>query len=116
MARKGWRNESGRHALAARGVRSRRQEHSTKSVATAGKNPLVEQPKPEEALEMACAELETAAITEAGEEDAAKLLSDDEWLATHIEKVITGFELNDGIKTSLVAKIRKKYEPNGQDE
>jgi len=114
MKQKGWPRESARHSLAGRGVRTKRaQSQSKTTVPTGQKNPLKEQPKPEEALEMACAELETAAITEAGEEDAAKLLSDDEWLATHIEKVITGFELNDGIKTTLVAKLREKYTVDG---
>jgi len=117
MARKGWPKESGRHSLAARGVRSRKQKQSTMCVAAGGKNPLKEQPKPEEALNMVCAELEDTAAKEAGtEEGAGELLSNDEWLATHIEKVITTFELNDGIRTSLVAKIRKRYEPDGHDE
>ena len=119
MKQKGWPRESARHSLAGRGVRTKRpQSQHAASVPTGQKkNLLREQLKPEEALQTVCAELESAAAKEAGTEDgAAELLSDDEWLATHIEKVITTFELNDGIRTSLVAKIRKKYEPNGQDE
>jgi hypothetical protein len=96
-------------------VRTKRQRSQHPSTVATGqqKNLPKEQSSPEEPLEMACAELETAAITEAGEEDAAKLLSDDEWLATHIEKVIAGFELNDGIKTTLIAKLREKYTVDG---
>jgi len=113
----GWPRESARHSLAGRGVRTKRaQSQSKTTVPTGQKNPLKEQPKPEEALTKVCAEVETAAIDEAGEEGAAELLTDDEWLATHIEKVIAGFELNDGIKTTLVARVRKKYEPDGQNE
>ena len=119
MKQKGWPRESARHSLAGRGVRTKRPQSQHAAAVPTGqkKNSLKEKQNPEEALNMVCAELEDAAAKEAGaEEGAAELLSDDEWLATHIEKVITGFELNDGIKTSLVAKIRKKYEPNGQDE
>jgi hypothetical protein len=78
---------------------------------------LKERPKPEEALQTICAELEQTAAKEAGDEEAASgLLADADWLEAHIDEVLASFEIDDGIRTSLVARVRKKYVADGEAE
>ena len=116
MARKGWHNESGRHSLAGRGVRTKRTEapkHEV-SVAIDGKNPLKEKPKVEE-LEAACAQaLEEQAVAESdNEQSAQELLSDHKWIEAHLDELLTTYEVDDGSRTALIARIRKRYGANG---
>jgi hypothetical protein len=95
--------------------RTRTPKHGV-AVAIEGKNPLEEKPKVEE-LEAACAQaLEEKAVAESDtDEGAQKLLSDDKWLATHLDEVLRSFDVDDGSKTSLTARLRKKYGADGDE-
>ena len=116
MARRGWRNESGRHSLAGRGVRTKRTRAPKHEVAVTieSKNPLEEKPKTEE-LEATCAQtLEEKALAECGSEEGThELLSDDKWLGKHLDEVLSSFEVDDGSRSILTARIRKRYGADG---
>jgi len=94
--------------------RTRAPKHEA-AVAIDGKNPLNEKPKVEE-LEAACAQaLEEQAVAESdSEQSAQELLSDDQWLGAHIDELLTTFEVDDGSRTALTARIRRRYGANGE--
>jgi len=86
------------------------------TVPTGQKSLPKEQPKPDEALQAVCTELETVAAAEAGDEEGASgLLDDDAWLGKHIDQVLASFQIDDGSKTALIARIRKRYGANGDE-
>ena len=118
MARRGWHNESGRHSLAGRGVRTKRTRAPKHEVAVAieGRNPLKQKPKVDE-LEAACAQaLEEEAVAESDDEQSAQeLLSDHKWIGAHLDELLTTYEVDDGSKTALIARIRKRYGANGDE-
>ena len=117
MKQKGWPRESARHSLAGRGVRTKRPQSQHAAAVPTGqkKNPLKEQPKPEEALKTICAELEEAAVNESGsEEGGAELLADGDWVETHIDELIRTFQFDNGLKNVVIAQLRKKYKPDGE--
>ena len=120
MKRGGWPRESARHSLASRGVKSKRKSEVNKPRVPVGKGcKSAERPKNEEAerdaLELACARIEELAAAQAGsEETEADLLADEAWIREHVDEVVASFELDDGIKSSLVAKIRKRFQADGE--
>jgi hypothetical protein len=68
----------------------------------------------DDAIQALCGQLEQAAVNEVGtEEKAAELLGDDDWVGAHIGQLIASFDLDDGIKTTVIAKLRKKYIADG---
>jgi hypothetical protein len=116
MKRKGWPDETGRHSLAARGVKTKQRRSKYKpAVAMEQMATLKEMPNPKEATETICGELEAAAARESNdsEEDAVALLADSDWVGTHIDQLIASFDLDDGVKTTVIGKLRKKYIADG---
>lgn len=120
MTRGGWPRESARHSLASRGVKSKKRTEATKPTVHIGnvkglKGQPNEQEAERDALEQACARIEELAASQAGsEEAAAELLADESWIEANVGEVVSSFELNDGTKSSLMAKIRKRYIADGE--
>jgi len=119
MARRGWQKESARHSLASRGVMSKRRlKHTGKpAVQTVKQQPKLKQEPAEQDIENICAQLEERATSEAGsKQEAAALLTNQAWIASHVDELIVSFSLDNGIRTSLIAKVRKRYESDGRAE
>ena len=103
--------------MAARGLKTKTRTPKHKpAVAVEQMTTLKDKPSAEEATETICSELETAAAKESNgsEEEAVALLVDDDWVGAHIDELIQSFELDNGINTKLVARIRKKYTADGE--
>jgi hypothetical protein len=103
--------------MAARGLKTKTRTPKYKpAVAMKQMTTVKEKPSADEATETICGELEAAAAKESNgsEEDAVALLTDNDWVGAQIDELIDSFELDDGIKTKLVARIRKKYTADGE--
>ena len=118
MTKKGWRQEPGRHSMAARGLKTKKRTPKYKpAVAMEQMTTIDEKSRPEEATETICSELEAAAAKESNgsEEDVVALLTDNDWVGTHIDQLIASFDIDDGVKTTVIGRLHKKYIADGVD-